>query len=230
MKSIYAIIIAIALSSCCERAHANPEYIAMTRAAEVRYGIPLGLLGGICEQESHWDPNAIGSKQEIGLCQLKQDTAADHCPKCANRKYLLLLGVDDPRVLMVKRKLTKLKYYSGPLDTTFDDALFTAVENFQTANKLTVDGSVGDNTWFKLFGKKRTGNSLLDMLYDPETNIDLAARFLAYLMTQLKTHDYEFLAAAYNAGEAGSSVDYIKRIRKNVAKQTLGLAQAPRFN
>lgn len=230
MKRIYFIILAIALAACCERAHANPEYLTMTRAAEARYNIPFALLGGICRQESRWDPEAIGAVGEIGLCQLKQTTALQVCPKCADKQYRLVVGADSLRVTMIKRKLAAVKYYTGPIDTKFDLQLDLAVKSYQFNRKLKIDGEVGPRTWEKLFGRKMTGNALLDLLYDPETNIELAARYLSFLMKELETRDYEWLAAAYNAGQAGASVKYIKFIRSHIKEQTNGLANAPRFN
>jgi peptidoglycan hydrolase-like protein with peptidoglycan-binding domain len=138
--------------------------------------------------------------------------------------------MDSERVLMVKSRLYQKKYYTGKLDTKFDLQLHVAVTAFQHDNNLKDDGIVGSMTWFKIFGYKMTGNALVDQLFDPERNIDYAAQYLAYLIETLKTRDYELLAAAYNAGEVGKSVNYITRVRRNVAKQTAGLANAPRFD
>lgn len=214
----------------CTPAEANPEYLALTRKAEKERGIPFALLGGICRQESDWNPNAIGTKQEIGLCQLKQTTAGDVCPECTDKYYVLKLGAESARVTIIKRELARRKYYTGRVDTKFDARLDLAVKSFQFNNKLMVDGQVGPRTWEKLFGRKMTGNALLDMLYDPETNIELAARYLSYLMQELETRDYEWLAAAYNAGQSGASVKYIRFIRTHIRTQTDGLANAPRFD
>lgn len=202
------------------QAQTKQEYLSLTRKAEQKYAIPVGLLGGICAVESHWNPNAVGSKGEIGLCQIKVDTAKMFCPTCATRAPVLYQGMKSEKVMLVKNKLIQKKYYSGPLDDNFDLQLHIAVSAFQRNNKLGDDGIVGNRTWEKLFGRKMTGNFLMDQLYDAETNIDYAARYLADLMKELETRDYELLATAYNAGQAGKSVDYIMKVRMNVRKQS----------
>lgn len=41
-----------------------------------RYGVPADTLKAICERESSWNPRAVGSVGEIGLCQLRPQTVA----------------------------------------------------------------------------------------------------------------------------------------------------------
>ena len=61
--------------------------------------------------------------------------------------------VGDVRVHALQYALTVLGYYSGTLDGNFGSATTSAVRNFQRKNKLTVDGSVGPETYPVLFAK-----------------------------------------------------------------------------
>ena len=54
-------------------------------------------------------------------------------------------------ILMIQRKLNTLGYDAGPLDGIRGKKTVTAIKKFQVANKLTVDGLVGTNTFAKLF-------------------------------------------------------------------------------
>ena len=63
---------------------------------------------------------------------------------------VLRQGDNGPWVAELQRELTQLTYYRGPINSTFDATTNTAVRNFQTANRLSVDGVVGRNTWSAL--------------------------------------------------------------------------------
>lgn len=59
--------------------------------------------------------------------------------------------VGDIRVHALQYALQVLGYYTGTLDGNFGSATTSALKNFQRKNKLTVDGSLGPNTYIKLF-------------------------------------------------------------------------------
>lgn len=61
--------------------------------------------------------------------------------------------VGDIRVHGLQYALTLLGYYNGSLDGNFGVATTTAVRNFQRAKKLTVDGSVGPETYPVLYAQ-----------------------------------------------------------------------------
>ncbi|WP_305077959.1 peptidoglycan-binding protein [Guptibacillus hwajinpoensis] len=63
---------------------------------------------------------------------------------------ILKLGVKGEGVKELQSKLTALGYYKGSKDGDFGPATEQAVKNFQSRNKLTVDGVVGPATWEKL--------------------------------------------------------------------------------
>lgn len=54
-------------------------------------------------------------------------------------------------VTHLQRRLRLLGFYTGEIDGSFGPGCDSAVRNFQSANGLTVDGSVGPATWEKLF-------------------------------------------------------------------------------
>ncbi|WP_273851730.1 peptidoglycan-binding protein [Guptibacillus spartinae] len=68
---------------------------------------------------------------------------------------LLKKGSTGSLVKELQSKLQAIGLYSGPLDGDFGNGTDRAVRNFQSRNKLTVDGIVGPATWEKL--KQSTG-------------------------------------------------------------------------
>ncbi|MCA0170441.1 peptidoglycan-binding protein [Bacillus sp. RAR_GA_16] len=68
---------------------------------------------------------------------------------------VLKKGSTGSLVKELQSKLKAIGLYSGPLDGDFGNGTERAVRNFQSRNKLTVDGIVGPATWEKL--KQSTG-------------------------------------------------------------------------
>ena len=60
-------------------------------------------------------------------------------------------GIRGDAVRDLQKRLTELRYYTGEITGTYDSATVKAVRDFQTANKLTVDGKAGSKTLAKLY-------------------------------------------------------------------------------
>jgi len=56
-------------------------------------------------------------------------------------------GSEGPKVTELQGYLSQLGYYNGPINGIYDDLTHFAVEDFQRANGLAVDGDTGPNTW-----------------------------------------------------------------------------------
>ena len=70
--------------------------------------------------------------------------------------YTASLKVDmklegDVRVHAAQMALSVLGFYTGALDGNYGSGTSSAVRNFQRKNNLSVDGSIGPQTWIKLF-------------------------------------------------------------------------------
>jgi hypothetical protein len=73
---------------------------------------------------------------------------------------LLQLGTTSPDVGSLQTRLIALGLYTGTPDNIYSESVQSAVKAFQTANGLTPDGIVGNQTWAALFPVDFTGNPL----------------------------------------------------------------------
>lgn len=169
---------------------------------ESAYGLPPGLLQAICVRESGWR-NVPGRDGEIGVCQVKPAT-------------VLKMGPAEDQVRIIQRALQATGYDPGPIDGIYGPRTTAAVRAFQRDHGLRVDGVVGPQTWRALV----TADQAAEALWDPETNIRLAARYLAWLQARLGTDDPMILAAAYNGGPGHPIVRYMLSISRMVPAES----------
>ena len=80
---------------------------------------------------------------------------------------VLMVGSTGTAVKEVQQQLNELGYNCGTVDGIFGSATESAVEAFQKAKNLTVDGEVGPETWAALFNEKVTTSD------SSFTNVDL---------------------------------------------------------
>ena len=71
-------------------------------------------------------------------------------PEITDNLYLYK-GSKGEAITAMQKRLKQLGYFEGEVSDTFDEATRTAVIAFQKANKLKVDGVVGDKTMKKMF-------------------------------------------------------------------------------
>ena len=123
------------------------------------YGYIATTLVEACDQEGEDlptpEPDQGGSSSTIGSSQQETDYTD------------LKQGSTGIRVTNLVTELINQGYYQGAVTSTFTSAVKAAVEAFQRANGLTVDGIAGDKTQHKLFGTVPIGSG-------DTTNLDFA--------------------------------------------------------
>jgi soluble lytic murein transglycosylase-like protein len=133
-------------------ADANWNRASLQRRAEMmadRYRVPSEALKAICERESGWNPKAVGSAGEIGLCQLRPQTVA------------LMRGPGWRRDLSDEQRIALIQ----------------------------------------------------QELYNPDTNLEWAARYLRWMIREAKG-DITLAIAAYNAGPG--VIRYVNRVKDSM--------------
>lgn len=128
---------------------------------------------------------------------------------------ILRNGSKGPLVSFLQLTLKNLNIYSGEIDGIFGSNTLKAVRVFQENNNITVDGTVGDETW----------NALLEYMEVPTTlsyTYDILTLNIKSILNK-----YHFISSG-SIGESVMEKDipYIKL--GNGAKQLLYVARYPR--
>ncbi len=82
-------------------------------------------------------------------------------------------GDTGDNVKRLQQQLKKLGYYNGPVDGDYGSGTITAVQSFQAANGLTVDGVAGPATQQRLYGDTSSYNKVIGSLkqFDEGPNV-----------------------------------------------------------
>ena len=72
------------------------------------------------------------------------------CKKAA-KKVVIKKGASGTFVYLIEFILSAKGFYFGAMDASFGSGLTASVKSFQKEKKLTADGVIGPNTWYKLF-------------------------------------------------------------------------------
>lgn len=183
------------------------DYSTVTAKWEVEYNIEPGLLTAICYTESHWK-NVRGAHGEIGVCQIKPSTIRMICPTCSTGRVAKVYSYGSTGEVV--RKIQE-KAGTKP-DGIWGDLTEAAVRRYQLAHDIAVDGIVGPQTWGIMFPNTLPpGKSIEVELFNPETNIMWAARYIRWIMEYV-SDDPMIIAASYNGGPANQIVKYMLKI------------------
>ena len=213
---IVAFIATLAVSTDSPAADNSIAWSDHAARMELKYDLPPGLVRAVCEQESHWS-NVVGAHGEIGVCQIKVDTVRMICSSCdgnANR-HVFSAGSKGAAVLRIQGVLKAAGYYLGPLDGVFGDGTRTATVLYQQRNSAQADGIVGPSTWRLMFAEPYPGTSIADALWNPELNIEWAAKYLAWIRDTV-SDDPMVMVGAYNGGPANGVVRYMAGIGRKL--------------
>lgn len=131
----------------------------------VKTSLGAGYVRGDCVEECKQDGSALPTPTP------GPTTSTPNSGQEASYKTLKL-GSKGTAVKAMVAELKNQGYYTGAITNSFTSAVKTAVERFQRANGLQVDGIAGPNTLHKLFGTVPIGqgdaNNLTMTLYPAE--------------------------------------------------------------
>ena len=181
---------------------------------ETKHNLPTGLLAAICEQETHWR-NVMGAHGEIGVCQVQVNTVRMVCPRCDGNAQdkTFYLGVRGDAVKRIQTWLSRDGYYLGAIDGIFGPQTEAAAKLYQQSKQLAVDGIVGLKTWRALTTEAYPGSSIAAALWNPEENIEWAAKYLVWLRANVSPEPL-IMMAAYNGGPANQTVRYMVSVSR----------------
>jgi hypothetical protein len=184
------------------------DYTAYANKIEAKYELPKNLVVAICSYENRsriWK-NVAGRHGEIGVCQIKPDTARMVCPECIGEPDHIVFGSIGDAVRIVQRAA------GVPIDGIFGPQTLQGVIKFQQTKGLIPDGVVGNKTWYAMTGKKMYVNSIEQQLWNPEKNIEFAAKYLVWLRNFLGD-DLSMVIAAYNGGLGHPLIIYASKVQ-----------------
>jgi hypothetical protein len=184
---------------------------------EKEFDLPKGLLVSICHVESHYRNGLRGRHGEIGVCQLQPSTVKMVFPRievASRGKFIdatrVAIGEDD---VVATNRIKKFLGVQGELYDGKSKALDKAVRAFQKAVQIREDGIIGPETWGRMFpGEPYPKQQSIEvMLWQPHSNIYLAASYLRWLADTYSDHE-GFLISAYNSGPGSQVSRYILKV------------------
>jgi len=90
------------------------------------------------------------AQERIDFYRNNSQIALEEAEKSRTPRPLLSLGAQGEAVRELQQQLTDLGYFQGEIDGIYDQTTQDAAIAFQSAQGLTADGQVGQNTWDRL--------------------------------------------------------------------------------
>lgn len=158
-KTLYYLTSGIAVyAPVKDKETANKEDVKKIQTRLQHYGFYTGKIDGIygtgsvAAVRAFQAANGLKVDGAVGSSTLEKLNASDSKSKSdiSTTFVKVKLGSNNEFVKTVQKRLWKLGYYNGDWSGVFGTETWKAVKAFQADHELTVDGSVGTNTWGKL--------------------------------------------------------------------------------
>lgn len=224
LVSLFVISVSLLLSvpNVLGAAISKEQMINLAMEAEIQYNLPSGIVVAVCEQETRWR-NVPGAAGEIGVCQIKPSTVnmINQGNPYADAQTLYFKGTAGPTIERIQTVLASQRDLI--VDGIFGNATLAGVRDYQKLNRLRVDGIVGPRTWAVMFpGEPFPGKTVVQALWNPQENIDWAARYLSWCAKNVSPEPLA-LMACYNGGAGHPLIRYMMSVKDRMANARANL-------